>query len=287
VSIATAFTLAVVKATIGIWTGSLAVLSSALDSILDIVSSSINYVAVRVADLPPDEKHPYGHTKFEPLAAQIQSFLILFSGIYIFYKAYTNAEENAVITDIGINIWVMIFSMTATLFLVLFLRKVAKKEKSAVIEADSLHYEIDLLTNGGVLVALVAIKLTGYHLIDSLVSALIAVYIIFSALKLNLSVTKELLDEVIPDNELAILNDIIKSHEHEIVEVHNLRTRKAGVKRFVDMHLVLWHGLSLREGNVLRKDIEDRIKKAIENADVNIYIEPCKEDSCDSCDICD
>ncbi len=154
------------------------------------------------------------------------------------------------ITELSINIWVMVFSIVATFFLVIFLRHVAKTEKSAVIEADSLHYEIDLLTNGGVLVALLAIKYTGYHLIDSLVSALIAVYIIFSAVKLNLTVTKELLDEAMPDEELNMIYEILKSHSHEIVDIHNLRTRKAGVKRFVDMHLVLWEGgASLKEAN--------------------------------------
>jgi len=279
--------LAVTKASIGIGTGSLAVLSSAFDSILDIVSSSINYVAVRVAEQPPDEKHPYGHAKFEPLAAQIQSFLILFSGVYIFYKAYTNAEEHAIITNIGINIWVMLFSMVATFFLVIFLKKVAKAEKSQVLEADSLHYEVDLLTNGGVLIALVIIKYTGHYLIDSLVSAFIAMYIIFSALKLNFNVTKDLLDEVIPDDELTTIDEIIKSHSNEIVEVHKLRTRKAGNLRFVDMHLVLWNGMSLQDANALRVDIEDRIKSSLENADVNIYIEPCKADVCDTCEVCD
>lgn len=244
------------KAAVGIWTGSLAVLSSAFDSILDIASSSINYLAVKVAEQPPDEKHPYGHAKFEPLALQIQSFLIIFSGLYILYKAYHNFQENAEIEKIGLNIWVMLFSISVTFVLVVFLKKVAKKEKSAVLEADCLHYQIDLLTNGGVLVALVAIKLTGNHLIDSAVSALIGVYILYSALKLNLSVTRDLLDEVLPDEELSVINGILATHEHEIVEVHKLRTRRAGVKRFVDMHLVLWEQLSLKEANDLRVDIE-------------------------------
>jgi len=275
------------KAAIGFSTGSLAVLSSAFDSILDIASSSVNYFAVKVADQPPDENHPYGHTKFEPLAAQIQSFLILFSGIYILYRAYTHIVEEVKLEQIGINIIVMTFSMTVTFFLVLFLRYVAKKEHSAVIEADSMHYEIDLLTNGGVLLALVVIKFTGLHIIDAVVSALIAVYIIISALKLNLSVTRELLDETIPDDEVQIVNSILKSHEEEIVEVHKLRTRKAGVKRFVDMHLVLWQEMSLKEANDLRNDIENRIKAGLGNADVNIYIEACKGDICEECRVCE
>jgi len=274
------------KASIGIWTGSLAVLSSAFDSILDIVSSSINYFAVRVSEHPPDERHPYGHTKFEPLAAQIQSFLILFSGLYIFYKAYVNAEKNHIITNLNVNIAVMLISIFVTLFLVIFLKKVAKTEQSSVIEADALHYQIDLLTNGGVLAALMIIKYTGSHLVDSLISALIAIYIIFSALKLNFSVTKELLDEVLPEEELAKIQEILNSYSQQIVEVHKLRTRKAGVKRFVDMHLVLYQGLSFKEANSTRAYIENRIKKELNDADVNIYIEPCKE-SCDSCNVCD
>lgn len=275
------------KATIGLWSGSLAVLSSAVDSILDIASSTINFFAVRLAEQPPDERHPYGHSKFEPLAAQIQSFLILFSGVYILYKAYSNIQEKVRLDEIGINIWVMLFSMAVTFCLVVFLKKVAKAEKSAVIEADSLHYEIDLLTNGGVLAALIIIKFTGLDIIDAIVSAVIAVYIIFSALKLNLSVTRDLLDEVLPEEELNAVNDVLKSHEHEIVQVHKLRTRKAGVKRFVDMHLVLWQGMSFKEGNDLRNDIENRIKAVLDDADVNIYIEPCLDEMCDECDVCD
>ena len=269
------------------WTGSLAVLSSAFDSILDIISSSINFVAVRMAEEPPDDDHPYGHSKFEPLAAQIQSFLILFSGVYILYKAYTNIEEQTVIENLGINIYVMLFSMVATFFLVVFLKNVAKREKSAVLEADSLHYQIDLLTNGGVLIALIAIKYTGLHLIDSIVSAFIAVYIIISALKLNFSVTKELLDVVLPQEELDAIDKILTSHEHDIVDVHKLRTRKAGTQRFIDMHLVLWSKISLQDANDLRVDIENRIKQHFDDADVNIYIEPCKEDQCTKCIACE
>jgi cation diffusion facilitator family transporter len=192
-----------------------------------------------------------------------------------------------VIKEIGLSMWVMVFSMLATLFLVIFLKSVAKREKSHVLEADSLHYQVDLLTNGGVLLALIIIKYTGYHFIDSIVSVVIALYIIYSALELNVSVTKELLDTRIPEEEMDTINSILASHSKEIVEVHKLRTRKAGIKRFVDMHLVLYHGMSLKEGNDVRKDIESRIKSGVENADVNIYIEPCKSDQCERCGICE
>lgn len=236
---------------------------------------------------PPDENHPYGHSKFEPLAAQIQSFIILFSGVFILYKAYVNITEKVEIKAVEINIAVMVISIIITSFLVIFLRRAAVKLNSTVLHADSLHYKTDILSGAGVLTALILIKITGWHLIDAIVSAVIAVYIIFSALRLSLEVTKELLDETIPDDDIKTLRDILESHKGEVVDIHNLRTRSAGNQKFIDMHLVLYHGLTLKEGNDIRTDIEKRIKSGIENADVNIYIEPCEQDSCGACAVCD
>jgi len=279
--------LAVFKAFVGLWSGSLAVLSSAFDSMLDILSSTINFFAIKVSMSPPDENHPYGHSKFEPLAAQIQSFIILFSGVFILYKAYINITDKTEIKAVGINIAVMIISIIITLFLVVFLKKAAIRLNSTVLHADSLHYKTDILSGVGVLSALIIIKITGLHIIDAIVSAVIAVYIIFSALRLNLQVTRELLDQTLPEEDMHILREILESHSDEIVEVHNLRTRSAGNLRFIDMHLVLYNKMTLKEGNDIRADIEQRIKRGIENADVNIYIEPCKPEMCPDCTICE
>jgi len=236
--------------------------------------------------LPPDENHPYGHSKFEPLAAQIQSFIILFSGLYILYKAYLNFHSHAGIKAMGVNIAVMAVSICITAALVYFLKYAATKLKSSVLYADSLHYKTDLLSGAGVLAALVIIKFTGLYVIDSIVSAVIAVYIIVSALKLNFQVTRELLDETLPDEDMQIINSVLDRHKVEIVDVHKLRTRSAGSRKFIDMHLVLYHSLSLQDGNDIRRDIEKRIKAGIRDADVNIYIEPCDPEHCDTCRVC-
>lgn len=235
---------------------------------------------------PPDENHPYGHSKFEPLAAQIQSFIIMFSGIFILYKAYGNIKNKVQITGVTLNISVMVVSIFITLFLVVFLQKAAQKLNSTVLHADSLHYKTDLYSGAGVLFALVLIKITGYHIIDAIVSAVIAVYIIISALMLNFQVTRELLDETIPEEDMNTLKEILDRHKCEIVNVHKLRTRSAGTQKFIDMHLVLYHGLSLQDGDDLRNDIEKRIKAGVKDADVNIYIEPCNPDTCDTCCVC-
>lgn len=285
-SIGTAVFLTFFKAAVGLWSGSLAVLSSAFDSLLDILSSTVNFFAIRVSMTPPDENHPYGHSKFEPLAAQFQSFIIMLSGAFILYKAYVNIRNDAKITAVGLNIAVMTVSILITFFLVFFLQYAAKKLESTVLHADSLHYKTDLFSGAGVLIALVLIKLTGFHIIDAIVSAVIAVYIIVSALMLNFQVTKELLDETLPDEDMKTLKDILDRHKIEIVDVHKLRTRRAGNQKFIDMHLVLYHGLSLQDGNDIREDIEQRIKSGIKHADVNIYIEPCNPKTCSTCCVC-
>jgi cation diffusion facilitator family transporter len=143
---------------VGVWSGSLAVLSSAFDSLLDVISSTVNFYAIRVSMTPPDENHQYGHAKFEPLAAQIQSFIILFSGAYILYKAYGNFHSEVQIKAVGVNIAVMTVSIAITATLVYFLKYAANRLKSTVLYADSLHYRTDLLSGAGVLVALVLIK---------------------------------------------------------------------------------------------------------------------------------
>lgn len=253
---------------------------------LDVISSTVNFYAIRVSMTPPDKNHPYGHAKFEPLAAQIQSFIILFSGAYILYKAYANFHSEVQIKAVGVNIAVMTVSIAITGALVYFLKYAANKLKSSVLYADSLHYRTDLLSGTGVLIALVAIKFTGLHVIDSIVSAVIAVYIIVSALRLNFQVTRELLDETLPEEDMKTVREILDRHKCEIVDVHKLRTRSAGNQKFIDMHLVLYHGLSLQDGNDIRTDIEKRIRKGIHGADVNIYIEPCDPEHCDTCCVC-
>jgi len=211
----------------------------------------------------------------------------MFSGFYILYKAYHNIVERVEVREIGVNLWVMTFSIAVTAFLVIFLKRVAAREKSAVLEADSLHYQVDLLSNGGVLIALILIKITGLHIIDSLVSIAIAMYIIYSAVKLNLSVTKELLDTSLSDEQLNGIKNILDEYSDEIVDIHKLRTRSSGGQNFIDMHLVLDYNMTLGESGRVRKEIEDKIKSAIDDADVNIYIEPCKPEQCSKCDVCE
>ncbi len=273
VAMSVAFCLAVSKATVGFLTGSLSILSSAVDSILDIAASFFNFIAIKKAEEPADTGHQYGHGKYEAMATFIQSIIIFVSGLFILLSAWDKFIHNKHPEISSAGFVVMGISIAATIFLTIYLRYVAKKEKSSVLEADAMHYSIDLYTNIGILAALFIIKLTGWTVIDSIVAALVAIYIIFSAIKLSVQVSKQLLDSRIEAyNKLLKVLDSFGSYH---LDFHRLRTRSAGNEIFIDMHLTLCRKLTLDEVHQITDVIENAISKEISGADITIHPEPC------------
>ena len=287
VSISVAIFLTLLKTAFGLMSGSLAIIASAVDSGLDIISSGINYYAIKKSEEPPDDKHPFGHGKFESLAAFIQSLIIMLSGGFILYKAYLKIVNKIRVSDLSQGIYVMITSLIVTFALVVYLKKVAKSENSSVLKADALHYEIDLFTNFGVLTSLFFIKYTGMHFIDAVTSVIISIYIIYEALKLAVGVSKDLLDAEIDPETKKQITDVLSEFEDYHLDFHNLRTRKAGPEMFADFHLTLCQNISLREAHSITEKIEDAIKNKIENIDVIIHIDPCNILPCEGTDNCD
>ncbi|TYB32998.1 MAG: cation transporter, partial [Flexistipes sinusarabici] len=286
-SVFVAGTLAVIKLVTGLMINSLVIVSSAIDSIMDIVTSSINYYAIKASEQPPDKEHPFGHHKYESLATFIQSIIIMLSGFYILYEAYSKYINKEAVTNINNGLYVMLFSILATLFLTIFLRRTAKKEESMVLKADALHYEIDILTNFGVIATLLVVKFTGIEIIDPVVSVLIAAYIVYSALKLNFSVTKDLVDTELPVDIKEKIIDIITQYEDYHLDFHRLRTRQAGSQKFIDLHLTLCREVSLKDAHKIADIIEKRIRDEIKNSDVIIHIEPCADENCPGIEYCD
>ena len=276
VAIFVAFSLAVSKATVGLFTGSLSILSSAVDSILDIAASFFNFLALRTAEMPADSKHQYGHGKYEAMATFIQSVIIFVSGLFILISAWNKfiKNEHPEVTFAGII--VMGISIGATVFLTIYLRYMAKKVNSKVLEADAMHYSVDLYTNIGILFALFIIKYTGLTIIDSIVATLVAVYIMYSAVKLSLDVSKQLLDSSIEDETYNKLLKVLDSFGNYHLDFHRLRTRSAGNEIFIDMHLTLCRKLTLEEVHKITDVIEKAIGKEIKGADITIHPEPCE-----------
>lgn len=275
VAITVAFCLAVSKAVVGFVTGSLSILSSAVDSILDIAASFFNFIALKKSEEPADEGHQYGHGKYEAMAAFIQSIIIFVSGLFILISAWDKFIHNNHPEVSSAGFIVMGISIGATIFLTIYLRYKAKKENSLVLESDAMHYSIDLYTNIGIILALLVIKLTGFAVIDSIVAAIVAVYIIFSAIKLSLQVSKQLLDSSIEEEVYNKLLKVLESFGDYHLDFHRLRTRSAGSEIFIDMHLTLCRKLTLEEVHQITDVIEHAISKEIKGADITIHPEPC------------
>ena len=288
ISVNTAFMLAVVKLIGGVLTGSVSVLASAVDSILDIGSSTVNYFAIKQSEQPPDNDHRYGHAKFESLASLIQAGVITLSGLYILYEAYARFESGKAVKSIEGGIWVMLFSLAVTFFLVIFLRKVAKKENSSILKTESLHYEIDLLTGGGVLAGLVLVKVTGINAIDPFISVLIALKTVYSALILGKEVSEDLVDKALDEDDLKKIHGVLNQYNCVIVGWHKLRTRKAGTEKFADLHVQVNRHLTIEDAHTIADMIEKDIAETLGGADVQIHIEPC-ENECThkACTLCD
>jgi cation diffusion facilitator family transporter len=266
--------LAISKLIIGILINSLAILSSSIDNFMDIVNSFFNLMALKKSEEPPDINHRYGHTKFEPLAAYTQSLVLIAISIYIFYQAILKIYHRDIVKDVNIGLTIMLISIITTFILTYYLDKQAKKHHSNLIKAESLHYKTDLYTNCGIIISLIVIKLWSLYILDSIISMLISIYIFYEAIKLTFESGRELTDTEVSNELRNDIDNIISQYNKSVVNYHNLRTRKAGNKVFIDMHVTLCNNPTLEEAHTIVDKIEESIKENYKNIDVIIHIEP-------------
>jgi cation diffusion facilitator family transporter len=275
VSTSVAIVLVAFKLTIGIISGSVAVLASAIDSLLDVVVSSFNYFALHNSDKEPDKHFNFGRRKLEPLAAVIEGTIISLSALFILYEAISKMVQNDPIKHIDLSIWVMIGSMMITAGLVIFLAIVAKKTGNMVIKADALHYKTDLLSNGAVLISLVIISSTNYALIDPILGIGISAYMIYSAFPLIRDGIMMLLDAALPAEDVAKITAILDK-ESDINSYHDLLTRHSGSDIYISVHTVYSISTSLYDAHLVGDRIELAFKKCFPDNTVHplIHLDP-------------
>jgi len=275
VSSATATILIVIKLFIGLLSGSVAVLASAIDSVLDLIVSAFNYFAITKAEQPANKKFNYGKGKIEALAAVIEGTVITVSGLFIFYSAIKKALFHEPLERLSESILVMLISLGLTIALVIFLNYVAKKTRSMVVKSDALHYKTDVLSNGAILVSLVLIQVTGFELIDSIMGVIISIYIIHSAYEIIRDGVYILLDASLDEGIVESIKNIILE-EKELSDFHYLKTRKSANTNFVDVHLVFSPGISLMRAHHAGDRIEEKIKELIPEGDwvINAHLDP-------------
>ena len=272
-SVVTAVSLVVLKLVAGSVTGSLSLFASAVDSLMDIFASIVNFVAIRTASRPADEDHAYGHGKAEGLSGLFQSAIIGGSGIYLGYESVVRLFEPRALESETVGIAVMAVSTTASYLLVRYLRQVARETASLALAADSLHYATDVLTNLGVLATIVIVAISGFAILDPIVSLGIAGYILVAAFGLLRTSIDHLMDRTLPEEVHDTARRIALAHP-EVRGVHDIKTRAVGARRFIELHLEIDGSRSLRDAHAASVEVLRAIEREIPNSKVFVHTDP-------------
>jgi cation diffusion facilitator family transporter len=274
-SIASNALLIAIKLAAGAITGSIAILTEAVHSLIDLVASVVAFVSVRKADEPADADHPYGHEKVESLAATIEGLLILLGAAIIIYEATHRLVVGASVESLGVGIAVMGFSVLANLIVSTVLSRQAKVHESPALEGDAAHLRTDALTSVGVLVGLALVEITGEVAFDSITALVVAGAIVLAGIRIVRRSSGVLVDETLPGEELdRVEAAIAASRTTEVAGYHKLRARRAGSRRYIDLHVQYRSGTSLERAHELAHAMRDAIETAVPHAEVLIHVEP-------------
>jgi len=282
-AIISASILALSKFAVGLISGSMAVASSGLDSLLDVFMSGMNFFAIKKAAKPADIDHQYGHGKAADIAAVIQSFVIIFSGIAIFHSVGEKFLRKEVISYSVFDLGVMMLSLAFSAVISTVLRRVGKKTGSTPLKADALHYTSDLYSNSAAIAAIVITYYTRITYFDYLFAIITGFIIIFSAIKILREGFLGLMDTRIPETVEKEIEDIIDKTPYPYAGYHKFRSRFSGNKKYVDFHLLICRKANIDESHKLASKVEHELENKIEAIDVVIHIEPCSFD----CDLSD
>jgi cation diffusion facilitator family transporter len=258
-------------------TGSVGLLSDALESLINLAAAVMALILLTIAISPPDKEHPFGHHKAEYFSSVIEGSLILFAAIAIGVTSFERLLNPRPLDDIGIGLLISAFASFINLFTALILLKAGKRYNSITLEADAHHLLTDVWTTGGVLAGLLIVKFTGWIILDPVIAILVALNIVFTGIKLIMRSVSGLMDEALPDKELKEIKKILNKYKKEGLTYHSLYTRKAASKNFVSFHLLVpcnWH---IGRGHEITKTIEDKIKSVLCETDVFIHIEPLND----------
>jgi len=259
----------------GAWiaTGSVSLLSTLIDSLLDLAASVVNFIAVRQAMQPPDREHRFGHGKAEPLAGLAQAAFVAGSAAFLLFEAVQRLANPVPVKNSNFGIAVMVFSIALTFGLVLFQRFVVKRTGSVAISADSLHYSADLLVNVSVIIALLLSVHLGWSAADPIFAIVIALFIVHGAWGVFKSSLNLLMDTELPESDRARIRAIALSHPG-VISVHDIRTRFSGTKTFIQFHLEMDGNLTLIDAHIIAETVMGEVERVFPNAEVLIHEDP-------------
>lgn len=274
--------LVALKIVSGFLMGSVAVVSEAIHSGIDLVAALMARYSVQKSGEPADKDHRYGHGKFENLSGMVEGALIFVAAALIIYVAALKIITPEPTKILYLGMAIMGFSAVLNYYVSRRLAAVAKKTDSLALEADAYHLRTDVWTSGGVFIALALIQLTGYAWFDPAVAMVVAMFIIHAAYDITTRSTEGLLDKSLPEAEMKLIEQVVKSYGGNVLNFHKLRARKMGSERQIDLHLVVPMNLSIKDGHSLVEELERDIKKELPGSIIVVHIEPCDE-NCERC----
>lgn len=273
VAIGAAAGLALGKLVAGVLTNSIGLLSAAADSLFDVLISAFNLFSIRIADSPADEGHPFGHGKAENLAGLLQTVVIIVVGGALLVEAVRRLVRGTRPEHAGWGMAVMVVATVVSWLITRHLTRVGRETDSVVLLADALHYQTDVWTNGGVLLGLLLLWLTGSGAFDALIGICVAGVILASAYRLLMRSIHDLMDAALPEMEQRAIEEVIHRHRF-VVDHRSLRTRRSGSQRQVDFTIVACRHLPLGEAHDLVDHVEKEIAETIPGAHVVVHAEP-------------
>jgi cation diffusion facilitator family transporter len=289
-SVASNGVLIALKVTVGVLIGSVAVLSEAIHSGIDLVAAVIAFLAVRAAGRGPDERHPYGHGKFENISGTVEALLIFAAAAWIIYEAVRKMVRLQAVETPAWGVGVMLISALVNVFVSRRLFTVGEESDSVALRADAWHLRTDVYTSAGVMGALLVLWIVGaagpgtsLSWLDPAVAIAVALMIIRAAWNLTKESARDLLDVSLPAEDVEWIPGFVTETWPAVRSFHHLQTRKAGSQRFVDFHIVVDDSMSVAEAHSLSDEIVVAIKERVPDSRVHIHVEPCDYECKDTC----
>jgi cation diffusion facilitator family transporter len=258
-------------------TGSIGLLSDALESLANLVAALVALYALWVAARPPDEEHTYGHTKAEYFSSGFEGLLIVAAAVGIVVAAVRRLIEPLPIQDPALGLLINALASVVNLAVARVLLRVGKRQESITLEADAQHLMADVWTSLGVIAGVTAAVATGWHRLDPIVAIAVALNVLRSGSRLLRRSVYGLLDTSLPEETLGEIKVILDAHSGAGVRYHALRTRQAGARRFISFHILVPGNWTVQRGHDLLERIEERIREVVPNSVVDTHLEPIED----------
>ena len=255
-------------------TGSVGMLSDALESLVNLGAALLALWMLRLAAVPPDEKHPFGYGKAEYFSAVVEGALILAAATAIIVAAVPRLLAPQPILEVGVGLAISLAATAINLGVALTLLRVGKRHESVALEADAHHLLTDVWTSFGIVAGVGAIALTGWLILDPLIAIAVAVYIVWTGVGVMRRSLLGLMDRALPEAELVAIRAVLEPYKAKGLDYHALRTRRAGRRRLVELHLLVPGGMTVHDGHAIAEEIEDRIRAALPGTAVLTHLEP-------------